>query len=182
MKNIYGDFIWVLMRTATLHDKDGKPLLLIKVIGKENLICFEVPLKYDIIRHLNYSTVSVLTYNYLVNQIIECAGYLTIFIVADGNYNNTGLSRYTSAIVDRLASLEDNTPTEIISYTDAKTNDNSVAAMVRVGGQNGIIALASCPVSQNADFWVGTATSPIVGTAVLLAVICIAAAIVIPSF
>ncbi len=97
-----------------------------------------------------------------------------------GNYNNTGLSRYTSAIVDRLASLEDNTPTEIISYTDAKTNDNSVAAMVRVGGQNGIIALASCPVSQNADFWVGTATSPIVGTAVLLAVICIAAAIVIP--
>lgn len=30
IKNIYGDFIWVLMRTATLHDKDGKPL---KVVG-----------------------------------------------------------------------------------------------------------------------------------------------------
>lgn len=30
IKNIYGDFIWVLMRTSTLKDKDGKPL---KVVG-----------------------------------------------------------------------------------------------------------------------------------------------------
>lgn len=30
IKNIYGDFIWVLMRTATLRDKDGNPL---KVVG-----------------------------------------------------------------------------------------------------------------------------------------------------
>ncbi len=30
IKNIYGDFIWVLMRTATLKDKDGK---VIKVVG-----------------------------------------------------------------------------------------------------------------------------------------------------
>lgn len=30
IKNIYGDFIWVLMRTATLKDKDGRPL---KVVG-----------------------------------------------------------------------------------------------------------------------------------------------------
>ena len=30
MKNIYGDFIWVLMRTATLRDKDGNPL---KIVG-----------------------------------------------------------------------------------------------------------------------------------------------------
>lgn len=30
IKNIYGDFIWVLMRTATLKDKDGKPL---KAVG-----------------------------------------------------------------------------------------------------------------------------------------------------
>ncbi len=97
-----------------------------------------------------------------------------------GNYNNTGLARYTSAITDRFASLEDNAPTEIISYTDATSNDNSVAAMVRVGGENGIIVLASCPVNGNADLWVGTATSPIVAAAVLLAVICIAAAIVIP--
>lgn len=97
-----------------------------------------------------------------------------------GNYNNTGLARYTSAITDRFASLEDNAPTEIISYTDATSNDNSVAAMVRVGGENGIIVLASCPVNGNADLWVGTATSPIVAAAVLLAVICIAAAVVIP--
>ena len=97
-----------------------------------------------------------------------------------GNYNNTGLARYTSAITDRFALLEDNAPTEIISYTDATSNDNSVAAMVRVGGENGIIVLASCPVNGNADLWVGTATSPIVAAAVLLAVICIAAAIVIP--
>lgn len=97
-----------------------------------------------------------------------------------GNYNNTGLARYTSAITDRFASLEDNAPTEIISYTDATSNDNSVAAMVRVGGENGIIVLASCPVNGNADLWVGTATSPIVAAAVMLAVICIAAAIVIP--
>ena len=97
-----------------------------------------------------------------------------------GNYNNTGLARYTSAITDRFASLEDNAPTEIISYTDATSNDNSVAAMVRVGGENGIIVLASCPVNGNADLWVGTATSPIVAAAVPLAVICIAAAIVIP--
>lgn len=30
IKNIYGDFIWVLIRTSTLKDKDGKPL---KVVG-----------------------------------------------------------------------------------------------------------------------------------------------------
>lgn len=30
MKNIYGDFIWLLMRTATLRDKDGNPL---KIVG-----------------------------------------------------------------------------------------------------------------------------------------------------
>ena len=30
IKNIYGDFIWVLMRTSTLKSKDGKPL---KVVG-----------------------------------------------------------------------------------------------------------------------------------------------------
>ncbi len=30
IKNIYGDFIWILMRTATLHDADGK---LMKVVG-----------------------------------------------------------------------------------------------------------------------------------------------------
>lgn len=30
IKNIYGDFIWVLMRTATLRDKDGAP---IKIVG-----------------------------------------------------------------------------------------------------------------------------------------------------
>lgn len=30
IKNIYGDFIWVLMRTSTLRSKDGKPL---KVVG-----------------------------------------------------------------------------------------------------------------------------------------------------
>lgn len=30
MKNIYGDFIWVLVRTATLRDKEGNPL---KIVG-----------------------------------------------------------------------------------------------------------------------------------------------------
>ena len=30
IKNIYGDFIWVIMRTATLRDKDGNPL---KIVG-----------------------------------------------------------------------------------------------------------------------------------------------------
>lgn len=30
IKNIYGDFIWVLMRTATLRDKEGKP---VKIVG-----------------------------------------------------------------------------------------------------------------------------------------------------
>ncbi len=29
-KNIYGDYIWVLIRTATINDKDGKP---VKVVG-----------------------------------------------------------------------------------------------------------------------------------------------------
>lgn len=32
MKNIYGDYIWVLIRTATLHDKDGNPLKIVGVI------------------------------------------------------------------------------------------------------------------------------------------------------
>ncbi len=32
MKNIYGDFIWVLIRTATLHDTEGNPLKIVGVI------------------------------------------------------------------------------------------------------------------------------------------------------
>ena len=32
MKNIYGDYIWVLIRTATLHDKEGNPQKIIGVI------------------------------------------------------------------------------------------------------------------------------------------------------
>ncbi|MGN0686527.1 MAG: diguanylate cyclase [Oscillospiraceae bacterium] len=32
MKNIYGDFIWVLMRTATLRDKEGNPSKIVGVI------------------------------------------------------------------------------------------------------------------------------------------------------
>lgn len=32
MKNIYGDYIWVLIRTATLNDKDGNPLKVVGVI------------------------------------------------------------------------------------------------------------------------------------------------------
>lgn len=96
-----------------------------------------------------------------------------------GNYNNTGLSRYTSAVTDRFTALDDKIPTEIISYVDSTSNENSVAAMVRVGGENGIIALASCPI-KNANYWTGTATSPIVAAAVILAVVAIAGAIIIP--
>lgn len=32
MKNIYGDYIWVLIRTATLRDKEGNPLKIVGVI------------------------------------------------------------------------------------------------------------------------------------------------------
>lgn len=98
-----------------------------------------------------------------------------------GNYNNTVSTRYTSEVTDRFSTLADGVPTEIISYVDKQTDENSIAAMVRVGGENGLIALASCPVG-NASYWSGSAFSPIVTTAVLVAVLCIAAAIVIPIF
>ncbi len=134
---------------------------------------------YNISNELFISNLA-LNSTFYKNGVVLFIGPKQNWTTGSGNYNNTGLARYTSAITDRFASLEDNAPTEIISYTDATSNDNSVAAMVRVGGENGIIVLASCPVNGNADLWVGTATSPIVAAAVLLAVICIAAAIVIP--
>ena len=91
-------------------------------------------------------------------------------------YNNNLENQYTSVVTSRIASLEDGVPTEIITYNAA--NGENLACMVRVGGEDGLTALVSCP-SNRSGIFSGQAVSPIIAVVVIMAIIGIAGAIVV---
>lgn len=79
------------------------------------------------------------------------------------------------SVVDNL---EDNGVSDIITY-NAKDGSEWYAAVSKVGGENGLIAIASCPVSKNANYFSLSACNGIVLATVMLSLAAIAGAIVV---
>lgn len=100
---------------------------------------------------------------------------------AGSGYNSNLKSQYPEQITGRIASLESGAATELIPY---QANDGAilttdyVASMIRVGGEDGLVALASCP-SNRSGIFSSSATSPIIAVTVFIALASIAGAIVI---
>lgn len=84
--------------------------------------------------------------------------------------NNNLANTYTSAIVDRIGSLTEGTPTEIIEYTN--NSGRNLGCMINVGGADGLTAIVSCPANRIGTFSNGSLT-PIIAIAALLSVVCI---------
>ncbi len=99
-------------------------------------------------------------------------------------YNNNLKTQYPTVVTDRIASLEDGVPTEIIRYSaddGAIIGVTYVTSMIRVGGENGLVALASCPANRDGIFS-GAASSKIITVTVILSVIAIAGAVITAIF
>lgn len=81
----------------------------------------------------------------------------------------------------RIDSLTDGAEPEIIEYSPANgsSDDKWYAAMVKVGGENGLIAIASCPVNGNANSFSLPAGNGIVVACVLISIVAIAGAVVV---
>ncbi len=95
-------------------------------------------------------------------------------------YNNNLKTQYPTVVTDRIASLEDGVPTEIIRYSaddGAIIGVTYVTSMIRVGGENGLVALASCPANRDGIFS-GDASSKVITVTVILSVIAIAGAVI----
>lgn len=90
------------------------------------------------------------------------------------SYNNNLYTLYPD-VVGYIDSLTDNVATDIITYYDTT---EMYAGLIRVGGEDGLIALASCPANRSVIISSG-ASSAIIGFVVLLSIIAIAGAIFI---
>lgn len=78
----------------------------------------------------------------------------------------------------RIDSLTDGAEPEIIEYSPANgSSDKWYAAMVKVGGENGLIAIASCPVNGNANSFSLPAGNGII--VALISIVAIAGAVVV---
>ncbi len=81
-----------------------------------------------------------------------------------------------------IDSLTDDGEPLFVEYTPvnaAKSDEKWYAALIRVGGENGLIAIASCPVSGNANIFALPASNSIVLAVVLISLVAIAGAIVV---
>lgn len=85
-------------------------------------------------------------------------------------------TQLSSDITGRIPGLADNTTTEVINYSG--TNGESSGVMIRTGGEDGLVALVTCPVNR-IGFYSGKSLSPITWAAVLISVAGIVAAIMV---
>ncbi len=79
----------------------------------------------------------------------------------------------------KIDALTDDSQPEIIEYTPANSTAPYYAAMIRVGGENGLIAIANCPVNGSANYYSMSVRNSIVLAVVLIALAVIAGAVVI---
>ena len=88
---------------------------------------------------------------------------------------------YPAAVFQsQIDSLTDETTPHIIEYSPVNsTGEKWYAAMIKVGGENGLIAIASCPVSGNANNFSLPASNSIILAVVLISLVAIAGAIVV---
>ncbi|MCM1275260.1 MAG: diguanylate cyclase [Lachnospiraceae bacterium] len=86
------------------------------------------------------------------------------------NVNNNLGTQYTNAVVDRIATLTDGTPSEVIEFTN--NSGSNLGVLINVGGADGLTAIVSCPSNRNGTFSNGS-LSPIIAVAALLSVVCV---------
>ena len=99
------------------------------------------------------------------------------------SYNNNLLTLYPSVVTDRINSLTDNQATDIITYADDTgiINTEIYAGLIRVGGEDGLIALASCPANRAVIISSG-ASSVVAGFVVFLSIVAIVGAVLIALY
>ncbi len=85
-------------------------------------------------------------------------------------------STYTSAVSGRMASLSEGSASDIVRYTVG--SDKFIASLVRVGGEHGLVAIASCSDIKNGIFSSSTIAIIIIA-AVAMAVLSVIAAIIV---
>lgn len=151
----------------------GSTMFIKRTVGDSTLL-----LSYDISSDVFISklTNNSTFYNQGRVIIIDPRGNWT----SGAGYNNNLKTQYPSVVTDRIASLEDGVPTEIIRYSaddGAIIGVTYITSMVRVGGENGLVALASCPANRDGIFS-SAASSKIITVTVILSVIAIAGAVI----
>ena len=90
----------------------------------------------------------------------------------NGNLEKT----FSSFVTGMIPVLSDNTPSKPFEYEG--TYGTTRGIMVRAGGENGLVALVSCPINRSA-YYSGKSLTPIIGATVGLSVLAIVAAIII---
>ncbi len=83
---------------------------------------------------------------------------------------------YTSAVTGAMAGLSEGNASNIVRYTVG--SDKFIASLVRVGGEHGLVAIASCSDIKN-GIYSGSTVAIIVIASILLAVVSIVAAAII---
>lgn len=103
--------------------------------------------------------------------------------ISEANTGTNLVEQYNQDIVDRIATLGDGEVSELISFDGDSQGaiagiEKKVAVMTRVGGENGLVVIASCP-SNMSGIISGSASSGIITVVVILSIVFIAAAIAI---
>lgn len=96
---------------------------------------------------------------------------------SSGSTTNDNLTtQYTSTVTDKIPTLSDNTTTPVFTFNG--THGNTAGVMVRVGGEDGLVALVSCPVNRT-GYYSGKSLTPIIGIGILLSVVSVVVSIVL---
>lgn len=94
-----------------------------------------------------------------------------------GSTINSNLEKqFSSTVSNMIPTLSDNSPTSIFDYEGS--NGNTSGVLVRVGGEDGLVALVSCPANRT-SFYSSKSLTPIIGVAIAIAVLSIVAALVV---
>ena len=96
---------------------------------------------------------------------------------SSGTTINTNLvNQYSTTVTEMIPTLSDNVATQVFNFNG--TNGDTAGVMVRAGGEDGLVALVSCPANR-VSHYSGKSLTPVIGVGVALAVASIVAAIII---
>ncbi len=164
-------------RSEKTGSVSGSTMFIKRAVGDSTiLLSYDISSDVFISKLTNNSTF----YNQGRVIIIDPRGNWT----SGAGYNNNLKTQYPASVTDRIATLEDGVPTEIIRYSaddGAIIGVTYIASMVRVGGENGLVALASCPANRDGIFS-SAASSKIITVTVILSALAIAGAVITAIF
>lgn len=83
---------------------------------------------------------------------------------------------YTSAVTNKMAGLSEGVASDIVRYTTG--SDRFIASLIKVGGEHGLVAVASCADIQN-GIHASNPVAIIMIASILLAVVAVVAAVIV---